>query len=158
EAYLEEQVERLPEGADQPPQQTIAFQRVLQRAAMHVQSAGKEEVDARDVLVAVFREPESHAAHLLGKQGITRLDVVSYLSHGVAEVRDGPAPAGDDEDEDVEDADGPRPVRDPLAAFTVDLVEQAAAGKIDPLIGRAPELERAVQVLCRRRKNNPVFV
>jgi len=85
-AYLESHMERLPAGTEAPPQQTLGFQRVLQRAAAHVQSAGREELDGRDVLVAIFREPESHAAYLLAKQGITRLDVISYIAHGVAKV------------------------------------------------------------------------
>ena len=88
-AYLDRQLPPLPTGVDAPPQHTLGFQRVLQRAAAHVQSAGKDEVDGRDVLVAIFREPDSHAAYLLGRQGITRLDVTSYLSHGVRKV---PAP------------------------------------------------------------------
>ncbi len=157
-AYLEQHVERLPQGTDAPPQQTLGFQRVLQRAAAHVQSAGREELDGRDVLVAIFREPESQAAYLLAKQGITRLDVISYISHGIAKVPEAPDPAGDGESDDEDGEEGARPARDPLSTFTVNLVEQARAGRIDPLIGRARELERTIHVLCRRRKNNPVFV
>ncbi len=157
-AYLERHMERLRAGTDAPPQQTLGFQRVLQRAAAHVQSAGREELDGRDVLVAIFREAESHAAYLLAKQGITRLDVISYISHGIAKVpeAEAPGPAGEEEEED--DEEGARPARDPLGAFTVNLIAQAAAGRIDPLIGRERELERTIHVLCRRRKNNPVFV
>src|SRR5438093_5194428 len=129
--------------------------RVEALAAAHVQSAGGEELGGRDVLVAIFREPESHAAYLLAKQGLTRLDAISYISHGVAKVPEAPAPAGDEEEDGEE---GARPARDPLGAFTVNLVAQAAAGRIDPLIGRGRELERTIHVLCRRRKNNPVFV
>jgi ATP-dependent Clp protease ATP-binding subunit ClpA len=153
--YLEERLESLPEGTDALPQQTLGFQRILQRAAAHVQSAGKEEIDGRNVLVAIFREPESHAAYLLARQGVTRLEVITYLSHGSPKD-----PAGDaDEDlDESDDEDGPSHARDPLATFTVNLVERAAAGKIDPLIGRTAELERTIHVLCRRRKNNPVFV
>jgi ATP-dependent Clp protease ATP-binding subunit ClpA len=161
-AYLDERLERLPDGVEAAPQQTIGFQRVLQRAAAHVQSAGKEEIDGRNVLVAIFREPDSHAAFLLAQQGITRLDVISYLSHGISKVAPGsgeaPEPEGADEGEDGDGEEAPRRQRDPLAAFTVNLAERAAAGRIDPLIGRARELERTVHVLCRRRKNNPVFV
>jgi ATP-dependent Clp protease ATP-binding subunit ClpA len=156
-AYLEERLERLPEGTDALPQQTLGFQRILQRAAAHVQSAGKEEIDGRNVLAAIFREPESHAAYLLARQGVTRLDVITYLSHGIAKAprEDGEPDLEEGEDEDDE---GAPHARDPLAAFTVNLVERAAAGRIDPLIGRAAELERTIHVLCRRRKNNPVFV
>jgi ATP-dependent Clp protease ATP-binding subunit ClpA len=156
--YLDERQERLPAGRDALPQQTLGFQRVLQRAAAHVQSAGREEIDGRDVLVAIFRESESHAAYLLGRQGITRLDVISYISHGVSKVSEAPGPGPSDEAEEEDEASGGRPARDPLAVFTVNLVERAAAGRIDPLIGRARELERTIHVLCRRRKNNPIFV
>jgi ATP-dependent Clp protease ATP-binding subunit ClpA len=161
-AWLDEHPERLPDGVDAPPQQTLGFQRILQRAAAHVQSAGREEIDGRDVLAAIFREPDSQAAYLLAQQGITRLDVISYISHGISKA---PTPdagdGGDDadgDDDDAEDDERPRAARDPLGAFTVNLVGRAAAGRIDPLIGRARELERTIHVLCRRRKNNPVFV
>ena len=160
-AYLDERIESLPPGKDGPPEQTLGFQRILQRAAAHVQSAGKDEVDGRNVLVAIFRESDSHAAYLLARQGITRLDVISYLSHGISKVPEAPVPGddGDGDGEEIdEDEDAPRSARDPLAAFTVNLIERAAAGRIDPLIGRARELERTVHVLCRRRKNNPIFV
>ena len=161
EKFFDERLDKLPEGSDTTPQQTIGFQRILQRAAAHVQSAGKEEITGRDVLVAIFREPESEAAHLLGLQGITRLDVVTYISHGVSKIPATPEPAGGGDDDSAGEGDeegaGPR-VRDPLAAFTVNLVERAAQGKIDPLIGRERELERTIHVLSRRRKNNPVFV
>jgi ATP-dependent Clp protease ATP-binding subunit ClpA len=155
ESYLEEQ-ETLPPGQERPPQQTIAFQRVLQRAAAHVQSAGRDEIDGRNLLAAIFREPDSHAAFLLSQQGITRLDVVTYLSHGISKIT--PAPEPRQASGDGTDDDEAAPSRDPLASFTVNLVERAAAGRIDPLIGRERELERTIHVLCRRRKNNPVFV
>ena len=154
ETYLDEQ-ETLAPGDERPPQQTLGFQRVLQRAAAHVQSAGHDEIDGPNLLAAIFREPDSHAAFLLSQQGITRLDVITYLSHGFAKTPPEPAPS----DRDVAgDDDDPAPSRDPLASFAVNLVEKAAAGRIDPLIGRERELERTVHVLCRRRKNNPVFV
>jgi ATP-dependent Clp protease ATP-binding subunit ClpA len=157
-AWLDAHVDRLPPGVDAPPEQTLAFQRVLQRAAAHVQSAGKDEVDGRHVLAAIFREPDCQAAYLLAQQGITRLDVITYISHGIPKVPQGsdadPADAAEGDDTDA----SARPARDPLAAFTENLVARAAAGRIDPLIGRERELERTVQVLCRRRKNNPLFV
>jgi ATP-dependent Clp protease ATP-binding subunit ClpA len=161
ETYLDEHLERVPDGREVMPQQTLGFQRILQRAAAHVQSSGKDEVNGTNVLVAIFREPDSQAAFLLEQQGIRRLDVITYLSHGVSKLAEGPGPsapgAGDEDDED-EGGPGRQAARDPLAAFTVDLVEKAAAGRIDPLIGRARELERTIHVLCRRRKHNPVFV
>jgi ATP-dependent Clp protease ATP-binding subunit ClpA len=156
--WLDTNQERLPPGNDSPPQQTLGFQRILQRAAAHVQSAGRDEIDGRDVLVAIFREPDSHAAYLLAREGITRLDVVTYISHGIAKVPETPEPGGEEQESDDEEDERPRALRDPLAAFTVNLVERAAAGRIDPLIGRAREIERTIHVLCRRRKNNPVFV
>jgi ATP-dependent Clp protease ATP-binding subunit ClpA len=158
-AYFEERLETLPNGADSTPEQTLGFQRILQRAAAHVQSAGKEEIDGRNVLVAIFRESDSHAAYLLAQQGITRLDVISYLSHGVPKTPEGPAPEhSPDADADDDETEGTASPRDPLAAFTTSLLERAAAGRIDPLIGRARELERTIHVLSRRRKNNPIFV
>src|SRR5262245_44632608 len=161
DAYLDEHLERVPDGREVMPQQTLGFQRILQRAAAHVQSSGKDEVNGTNVLVAIFREPDSQAAFLLEQQGIRRLDVITYLSHGVSKLAEGPGPsapgAGDEDDED-EAGPGRQAARDPLGAFTVDLVEKAAAGRIDPLIGRARELERTIHVLCRRRKHNPVFV
>jgi len=162
--HLSEEIAALPPGVDSPPQQTLAFQRVLQRAAAHVQSAGKDEIEGRHVLVAIFREPDTHSAYLLDQQGVTRLDVVTYVSHGIAKTPSEEAESSDDDATDdavaSDDDEGatPKNLRDPLAAFTVDLVAEAEAGRIDPLIGRDREIQRAVHVLCRRRKNNPVIV
>lgn len=161
--FFEESIESLPEEAEVDPQQTSGFQRVLQRAAMHVQSNGKDIVEGRNFFVALFREENSHALYFLQQQGITRLDVLNYISHGISKVQT------DDEDETARQADGvegepmdeegeSRPAKDPLKAFTADLVQRAQDGEIDPLIGRELEVERTVHVLCRRRKNNPVYV
>ncbi|MCX8073544.1 MAG: ATP-dependent Clp protease ATP-binding subunit ClpA [Candidatus Binatia bacterium] len=162
ETFFDRHLERVPEGLPVQPQQTTGFQRVLQRAAAHVQSAGKEEIQARNVLVAIFREPDSHAAYFMEQQGITRLDVLNYISHGVSKIGEenlSRLPLGDDEEDDDQDFDGEsKRGRDPLALFTTELVAKAAAGKIDPIIGRERELARTAHVLCRRRKNNPVFV
>ncbi len=158
EQFFAEKLETLPDdAATTTPQQTLGFQRVIQRAAAHVQSAGKDEILGRNVLVAIFREPDCQAAYLLEQQGITRLDVVSYISHGVSKIAEEPAGATEEETES-DDEDEPRPRKDPLGAFAMDLVARAAEGKIDPLIGRDRELARTARVLCRRRKNNPVFV
>jgi ATP-dependent Clp protease ATP-binding subunit ClpA len=167
EAHMEEALTPLPEGNDKDPEQTRAFQRVLERAAMQVQSSGKDQIDGGNVLVAFYRERDSHAVFLLERQGVTRLDLLRTISHGALKVRDpGSLRASKDEDGEGEqrtsgpqgdDEDGGL-ADDPLAAYTVDLVARAAAGKIDPLVGRANELERTIQVLCRRRKNNPIFV
>jgi len=147
-----------PDSGSYEPKQTKAFQRVLARAMNHVESTGKYPVTGANVLVAIFAEPESQAAYLLGRQGITRLKVVEYLSHGVRgdgkprKDRSEPASAGGDDEES-----GGRS-GDALADYTVDLWARAEAGRIDPLIGRANEVERAIQVLARRRKNNPLFI
>ncbi len=142
------------------PEQTAAFQRVLQRAAWHVQGAGRSELNAGDVLVAITRERGSHAVFLLDKQGVRRLDILSYISHGVAKDKDKEKEGTEEEDAQPEQQEegAPRAVKDPFRSFCTNLVEKAARGEIDPLIGRRPELERTVQVLCRRRKNNPVYV
>jgi ATP-dependent Clp protease ATP-binding subunit ClpA len=169
EQHMDDALSPLPDGSEKDPEQTRAFQRVLERAAMQVQSSGKDQIDGGNVLVAFYRERDSHAVFLLERQGVTRLDLLRTISHGALKVRDPGAlrPAKDDGDEgsDEQRAAGPgsddddgRLADDPLAAYTVDLVARAAAGKIDPLVGRANELERTIQVLCRRRKNNPIFV
>ena len=152
-------LEQSRKGRQREPQQTLAFQRVLQTAVLHVQSAGKDEVRFGDVLAAILQQPNSYAAELLQSQDITRLDVLNYISHGITKTPAGsaeprpeePAPAG-------RTGDGPAPARDPLAAFAVNLTERARQGRLDPLIGRRDELQRTLQILCRRRKNNPVFV
>jgi ATP-dependent Clp protease ATP-binding subunit ClpA len=164
EQHLQDSQPRLPDGFDRDPEQTRAFQRVLERAAMQVQSSGKETIDAGSVLVALFRERDSHALYLLEKQGVTRLDLLRFISHGALKVRDESGlrphtggedelhaqPQGDEEDGGLAD--------DPLTAYCVDLIARAADGRIDPLVGRKNELERTMQVLCRRRKNNPIYV
>jgi ATP-dependent Clp protease ATP-binding subunit ClpA len=159
EDFLEENVDELPEGEESGPDQTLAFQRVLQRAAMHVQGAGRAQMTTGNLLVAMYRERDSHAVYLLEQQGITRFDVVNYISHGVAKVDGGPVvprarPAGGAGDDDGDEEQ----VKNPLESFCTDLTQRAREGKIDPLIGRADELERMVQVLCRRRKNNPLLI
>ncbi|HEY6907991.1 MAG TPA: ATP-dependent Clp protease ATP-binding subunit ClpA [Myxococcales bacterium] len=166
EQHLQETQPQLPEGSERDPEQTRAFQRVLERAAMQVQSSGKETIDAGSVLVALFRERDSHALYLLERQGVTRLDLLRYISHGALKVRDesGLRHAGDDDElhanpqgPGTEDEDGGL-ADDPLGAYCVDLIARAAEGRIDPLVGRKAELERTIQVLCRRRKNNPIYV
>ncbi len=155
--FLEQTMQRLPPNSRRPPQQTLAFRRVLQTAVVHVQSAGKDEAGVGDMLAALMRETRSHAVELLSAQGVTRLDVLNFISHGVrkAPPREGdggePMPAGDRDEEE-------RTARDPLSAYASNLTERAREGKLDPVIGRAREMSRALEVLCRRRKNNPVFV
>jgi ATP-dependent Clp protease ATP-binding subunit ClpA len=154
EEFLRENCEVLPEDADIGPEQTLSFQRVLQRAALHASGAGREQVTTGNILVSMFREADSHAVYFLEKQGISRFDVVQYVSHGISKTEPGsarPSARGVSEE-------GEEPVSDPLGQFTTDLCERAAQGKIDPLIGRDAELERTIQVLCRRRKNNPLYI
>ena len=156
--FLGETTPLVPEEEERDPQPTLGFQRVLQRAVYSVQSSGKREVSGTNVLVAIFGEHESQAVYLLGIQDITRLDVVNYISHGIPRLM-----ADDIERELLEDmqdieAEEDAPKKSPLQQFAVNLNEEAAQGRIDPLIGRAPETERAIQILCRRRKNNPLLV
>ena len=142
--------------ADYEPEQTLAFRRVLSRAITHVQHQGKTPVNGGDLLVAMYSEPESHAVYLLEKQGVTRLDVVSFISHGVR--KDGKAGKAKASAGSGPDGDDAPVASDALSAYTTDLYERAKAGKIDPLIGRADEVQRTVQILGRRRKNNPLFL
>src|SRR3989475_5627485 len=169
EQHLDESQPSLPRGGDREPEHTQAFKRVLERAALQVQSSGKEQIDGGNVLVAFYRERDSHAVYLLERQGIPRLDLLRYISHGALKVRDPSAmrqyqegEPGSQREQHAPGADGDEdeeaPVDDPLGAYCVDLVARAAAGKIDPLVGRIAELERTIQILCRRRKNNPIFV
>jgi len=153
--FLQETVPLLPPNDERDTQPTLGFQRVLQRAVFHVQSSGKQEVSAANVLVAIFSEQESQAVFFLKKQDITRLDVVNYLSHGINRLS-----IDEEMDEEIEmgDEEQEAAAQNPLTEYTANLNELAEAGKIDPLIGRAEEVERTIQVLCRRRKNNPLFV
>ncbi len=154
--FIDEHSPLIPLEEDRDTQPTLGFQRVLQRAVFHVQSSGKKEVTGANVLVAIFGERESQAVYLLDKQDISRLDIVNCLSHGIANL---PREEIDDfDDNDFEDGSAPNSKESPLQSFTTDLNEQARLGRIDPLIGRKPEIERTIQILCRRRKNNPLFV
>ncbi|NJD25199.1 MAG: ATP-dependent Clp protease ATP-binding subunit ClpA [Betaproteobacteria bacterium] len=134
-------------------QPTLGFQRVIQRAILHVQSSGKKEVNGANVLVAIYGEKDSHAVYFLQKQGVTRLDVVNFISHGISKVPQQKAPT-----EGEAEADGEKADAGPLEQYTINLNALALQGKIDPLIGRDKELERVIQTLCRRRKNNPLLV
>ena len=157
-AFIEETIPLIPQGDKRETQPTIGFQRVLQRAVFHVQSAGKKEVTGANVLVALFGEQDSQAVYLLNRQDISRLDVVNYISHGISKV-----PGEGQDDEAAGEAGEEREGRgkdnaSPLENFTTNLNEQARLGRIDPLIGRDAEVERTIQILCRRRKNNPLLV
>ena len=148
----------IPAGdTDRETQPTLGFQRVLQRAVFHVQSSGRKEVTGANVLVAIFSEQESQAVYFLKQQNIARIDVVNYIAHGISKVgEEGGAGPSAGEGEEEGGAEGQQP--SPLEAFATNLNDQARAGRIDPLVGRDLELERVIQVLCRRRKNNPLLV
>jgi ATP-dependent Clp protease ATP-binding subunit ClpA len=160
--YLKESVEQFGRTQQKEPEQTLAFRRVLGNAVMQVQSAGRQEVHSGDVLAATLQQTKSYAAQLLAAQGVTRLDVLEYITHGISKV----PPTGPPRDDDNGPADadagigeaGTATSRDPLAAYALNLSARARAGELDPLIGRVAELERTMEILCRRRKNNPVFV
>ena len=155
EDFIDESTPRLEGEVEQDVQPTLGFQRVLQRAVFHVQSSGKKEVRGENVLVAIFGEKQSHAVYLLGLQDVARLDVVNYLSHGLSKIGEpGERPGAGS---DGADSEGEASAS-PLESFTTNLNQRAVEGKIDPLIGREIEIERTVQILCRRRKNNPLYV
>src|SRR5216117_204800 len=153
--FISEHTPRLSPHSDADTQPTQGFQRVIQRAILHVQSSGKKEVTGANVLVAIFGEKESHAVYFLNQRGVTRLDVVNYIAHGITKT----SQKKDDKQESAKDeGDGEQQPAGALEAYTVNLNHMAKSGKIDPLIGREIELERVIQVLCRRRKNNPLLV
>ncbi len=157
--FIDETTPRLAEDDDREVQPTLGFQRVLQRAVFHVQSSGKKEVSVGNVLVAIFSEKQSHAAYLLGLQDVARLDVVNYISHGLSKIPE----ERTDKDEAQGTGEGEREAEggggaSALEKYATNLNKQASDGKIDPLIGRKTEVERTIEILCRRRKNNPLYV
>src|SRR5438034_9085249 len=153
--FINEHTPRLSPHSDADTQPTQGFQRVIQRAILHVQSSGKKEVTGANVLVAIFGEKESHAVYFLNQRGVTRLDVVNYIAHGITKS---PQHKQEKSSEAKEEGESASESQGALDAYTINLNHLAKNGKIDPLIGRAHELERVIQVLCRRRKNNPVLV
>src|SRR5438552_6481659 len=151
--FMNRTLEKLPDDAEVQPVLTAMLQRVVQYAQLHAQSSGRKEVDTGQMLAALYQAERSQAVYLLRSQGVNKLDVLTYLSHGIGKVPAGvPKPAflGGDEEGEVSG--------DPLKKFAIHLIERAKKGEIDPLIGRSLELERTIQILCRRRKNNPLFV
>src|SRR4051794_15859550 len=163
--YIDQELENLVTDGREDAKPTAGFQRVIQRAVIHVQSSGRDEVTGANVLVAIFAERESHAAYFLQEQDMTRYDAVNFISHGIAKrpgtsetrtVRGVEQEDGEDRDAD---GDGRKKVSgDALEAYCINLNKKANDGRIDPLIGRDPEVRRTIQVLCRRQKNNPLFV
>ena len=155
--FIEDNSPRLADDDERETQPTLGFQRVFQRAVQHVQSSGKKDVSGANILVAIFGERESHAAFFLNRQNITRFDVVNYIAHGISKNTENEAGVADASTED-DAATQDENARNPLENYTINLNQQAELGKIDPLIGREHEVQRTIQILCRRRKNNPVFV
>jgi len=157
--YLDTELDALKVEAATDPSPTSGFQRVVQRAILHVQSSGRDEVTGANVLVALFSERESYAVYFLQQQDMSRLDAVSFISHGVGKGSATPEATSvkGAEEEKKEKADGKKG-ESALKQFTVDLNEKAKTGKVDPLIGRSAEVDRTVQILCRRSKNNPLYV
>ena len=158
--YLDNELNNMVINRNEDPKPTSSFQRVIQRAAIHVQTSGRQEVTGANVLVAMFSERESHAVFFLQEQDMSRFDAVNYISHGIAKVQGGSqerVPHGADEEAEQE-VENTKEKLEALKAYCVDLNQKARDGKIDPLIGRSQEIERTIQVLCRRTKNNPLYV
>ena len=161
QAYLDNELASLVVKDHSEAQPTTGFQRVIHRAVVHVQSSGREEVTGANVLVAIFAERESHAAYFLQEQEMTRFDAVQYISHGIAKrpgMSEPRVARGSEESNGSGDGEDKKPAQDALSAYCVNLNIKARDGKIDPLIGRDQEVMRTIQVLCRRSKNNPLFV
>jgi len=161
EHFFDQHLEAIDAEEDFIPEQTVGLQQVLQRTVAHMQSSGNEEIGLGDLLAAILEQENSHAAFLLREEGVNRFDVLSFISHGITREPQPEAPVEQIQPEEKrEKAAGKKGVKqiDPLQAYTIDLLERAALGRIDPLVGRAAELSRTIQVLCRRRKNNPVLV
>ncbi len=155
--FIDETASLIPEGIHRETQPTLGFQRVLQRAVFHVQASEKKEVSGANLFVALFSEQDSHAVYLLNKQDITRLDVVNFLAHGVAKNDEDSLNTGEQNYEDAQSSEQAAQ-ESPLEKYATNLNEEALVGKIDPLIGREDEVDRTIQILCRRRKNNPLLV
>src|ERR1700739_430904 len=157
--YIDEELMTLVIEDGEEARPTTGFQRVVQRAVLHVQNSGRDEVTGANVLVALFTERESHAVYFLQEQNMTRLDAVSYISHGIAKrpgmTQQKPVRGADEEEENEKTS---KQGTEALEAYCVNLNEKAKSGRIDPLIGRDSEVERTIQILCRRQKNNPLFV
>ncbi|WP_433937648.1 ATP-dependent Clp protease ATP-binding subunit ClpA [Sorangium cellulosum] len=158
ERFLDDEIEALPEDSDTSPTLSLGFQRVVGRAAMHVQSSGKKELKGANVLIAMFAERDCPAVTILGEQGVSRFDVVNYISHGISKTGQDDSLREESSPDEGGEPGGSQPIKDPLAAFTMNLNKEAAEGRIDPLVGRENEVARTIQVLARRRKNNPLLI
>ena len=162
DSYLNQTLEKLPDNVQLMPELTSTFQSVIQYAMMQATGSGRQNVDGGNILAAIFQTEQSYAVFLLNRQNVARLDILNYIAHGISKIEDAfPLPYGGEDLEDAEFADGraaPGKSKNPLESFTVELVAKAKKGEIDPLIGRDQEIERTIQVLCRRKKNNPLYV
>jgi ATP-dependent Clp protease ATP-binding subunit ClpA len=159
EQFLTEQLESVPEDAFTTPTASLGVQRAIRRAMSHVQSSGKDQVTGANVLVAIFSERDSPAVNILEKSAVTRLDVVAFISHGISKMDEGESAGAEKEPASLDgQEDGPRSRRDPLKAYTINLNEEASGKRIDPLVGRSNEVMRMIQILARRKKNNPLLV
>ncbi|MBF0449272.1 MAG: ATP-dependent Clp protease ATP-binding subunit ClpA [Candidatus Magnetomorum sp.] len=156
--YFRDHIERLPPNSDYAIQQSIGFHRVIQRAIQQARSSARTEVAVGDIIAAIFKESNSHAAYFLKKENLSRLDVLEFISHGALETKNENVVTKEAKDKTTEGDKKSKKQPDPLETYTTNLIQRAEAGKIDPLIGRKIEMERTLQVLCRRRKNNPIYV
>lgn len=157
--YFTDTLEKMPEGINHLPELTATFQSTINYAVLQAEGSGQATVDGGNILAAFYQAEQSFAVYLLLQQGITRLDILNYISHGISKVDDfGPFPEGFDDDDEFDNLGRGRPQTNPLESFTVELVAKAANGEIDPIVGRDEEIERTIQVLCRRKKNNPLYV
>ncbi|MBV9214578.1 MAG: ATP-dependent Clp protease ATP-binding subunit ClpA [Acidobacteria bacterium] len=155
--YFDNVLEKMPADVKTMPELTSTFQQTISYAVLQAEGSGQMAVDGGNILAALYQAEQSYAVYLLLQQGVTRLDILNFLSHGISKM-DSTQPVPDGVDEDDFDGEMGRPQRKPLESFTVELVERAAAGQIDPIVGRTGEIERTIQVLCRRKKNNPLYV
>ena len=165
EEYFENVLEKMPEGEKSLPELTSTFQSTISYAVLQAEGSGQGAVDGGNILAALFQAEQSYAVYLLNQQGISRLDILNYISHKISKIdnsiSDDPFPmfeGGEDDEEFDPETGGMRPRKNPLEAFTTELVARAAEGQIDPIVGRSAEIERTIQVLCRRKKNNPLYV
>ena len=157
EDYFRDVLEKMPDGAKQMPELTSTFQSTIQYAVLQAEGSGQNAVDGGNILAALYQAEQSYAVYLLLQQGVTRLDILNYIAHGISKI-DAANPFPEPFDDDEFGGGAPQQRRDPLESFTVELVERAKKGEIDPIVGRTAEIERTIQVLCRRKKNNPLYV
>ncbi|MEK7854723.1 MAG: AAA family ATPase, partial [Acidobacteriota bacterium] len=157
EEYFRDVLEKIPETAKHMPELTSTFQSTIQYAVLQAEGSGQPAVNGGNILAAIYQAEQSYAVYLLLQQGVTRLDILNYIAHGISKIDAGdPIPEGFEDDEFA--GLGAPDRKKPLESFTVELVEKAANGEIDPIVGRADEIQRTIQILCRRKKNNPLYV